>query len=51
MVWDASWYKRVVMKMLRYMPLAFLAGVHGFPMFVSYLAVVAAIFEVARRFK
>ncbi len=39
------------MRSLRFMPLAFVAGVHGFPMFVSYLAVVVAIMHVARRFR
>jgi hypothetical protein len=45
------WYKQRIMRCLRFMPLAFIAGVHGFPMFVSYLAVVAAILHVARRFR
>jgi hypothetical protein len=35
--------------MLRFMPLTFVAGVHGFPMFVSYVAVVMAVLHVARR--
>jgi hypothetical protein len=33
------------------MPLAFVAGVHGFPMFVSYLAVVAAVVGITRRWR
>jgi hypothetical protein len=33
------------------MPLTFLAGVHGFPLFVSYLALVVAIVGVSRRFR
>jgi hypothetical protein len=44
----ANWYKPNVMKSLRFMPLTFVAGVHGFPMFVSYLAVVIAVLQVAR---
>jgi len=36
------------MKTLRFVPLAFVAGVHGFPMFVSYLAVVVTLFQVSR---
>jgi hypothetical protein len=39
------------MKMLRFVPLTFVAGVHGFPMFVSYLAVVMTVMHVARRFR
>jgi hypothetical protein len=39
------------MKTLRFVPLAFIAGVHGFPMFVSYLAVVVTILQVARFFR
>jgi hypothetical protein len=44
----AKWYKPNDMKTLRFMPLTFVAGVHGFPMFVSYLAVVIAVLQVAR---
>jgi hypothetical protein len=33
------------------MPLAFVAGVHGFPMFVSYLAVVLTVLQVSRWLK
>lgn len=36
------------MKSLRFIPLAFIAGTHGFPMFVSYVAVVLTIFQIAR---
>jgi hypothetical protein len=39
------------MKSLRFVPLAFVAGVHGFPMFVSYLVVVVTAVHVARLFK
>jgi len=39
------------MKTIRFMPLAFVAGVHGFPMFVSYLAVVVTLTHVARYFR
>src|SRR5438045_990475 len=42
-------YNRGAMKSLRFVPLTFVAGVHGFPMFVSYVAVVLAILTVARR--
>lgn len=35
-------------KSLRFIPLTFVAGVHGFPMFVSYLAVVIAVVGIAR---
>ena len=44
-------YKRVVMRTLRFVPLAFIAGVHGFPMFVSYLAVVVTVLHVVRFFR
>jgi hypothetical protein len=37
-----------LVKSLRFIPLTFIAGVHGFPMFVSYLAVVIAILGVSR---
>ena len=39
------------MKTLKYMPLTFIAGVHGFPMFVSYLAIVAAVMSISRRIR
>jgi hypothetical protein len=39
------------MRTLKFMPLTFLAGVHGFPLFVSYLALVVAIVGVSRRFR
>jgi hypothetical protein len=39
------------MKSLRFVPLAFIAGVHGFPMFVSYLALVGAVVGVSRWFR
>jgi hypothetical protein len=39
------------MKSLRFMPLAFIAGAHGFPMFVSYVAVVLTVIQVSRFFK
>jgi hypothetical protein len=39
------------MKSLRFVPLAFVAGVHGFPMFVSYVAVVMAVMGLLRRFR
>ncbi|HEY7087734.1 MAG TPA: hypothetical protein VH518_06560 [Tepidisphaeraceae bacterium] len=39
------------MRSLRFMPLAFVAGVHGFPMFVSYLAVVLTVLQVSRWLK
>jgi hypothetical protein len=44
----AKWYKPNVMKSLRFMPLTFIAGAHGFPMFVSYLAVVIAVMQISR---
>jgi hypothetical protein len=39
------------MKTLRFLPLAFIAGAHGFPMFVSYLAVLAAVVGVVKLFR
>jgi hypothetical protein len=39
------------MKSLRFVPLAFIAGVHGFPMFVSYVVLVVTAVQVARFFK
>jgi hypothetical protein len=47
----AKWYKPDDMKSLRFIPLTFIAGVHGFPMFVSYLAVVMAVMQVSRFFR
>jgi hypothetical protein len=46
-----SWYNAGPVKSVCFMPLAFVAGVHGFPMFVSYLAVVLAVVQVARLFR
>jgi hypothetical protein len=37
------------MKMARLLPLAFLAGVHGFAMFAPYLAVFLTVAHIARR--
>jgi hypothetical protein len=37
------------MKTLRYFPIAFLAGVHGFVFFAPYLALVLASVHVIRR--
>ena len=45
------WYKFLQMRSLRFVPLTFLCGVHGFPMFVSYLALVVAIVHIARLVK
>lgn len=39
------------MKTLRFLPLAFIAGAHGFPMFVSYLMVLAAVVGVVKLFR
>jgi hypothetical protein len=39
------------MKSLRFIPLTFIAGIHGFPMFVSYLAVVVAVVGISRWFR
>jgi len=39
------------MKTLRFVPLTFVAGVHGFPMFISYFAVVITIMHLARRIR
>lgn len=36
------------MKTLRFLPLTFLAGAHGFPIFVSYLALVMTIVQIHR---
>lgn len=39
------------MKSLRFVPLAFVAGVHGFPMFVSYLAIVMTLVHFTRHYR
>jgi len=39
------------MKTLRFLPLAFIAGAHGFPMFVSYLMVLAAVVGLVKLFR
>ncbi|HVT88227.1 MAG TPA: hypothetical protein VHD56_05200 [Tepidisphaeraceae bacterium] len=36
------------MRSLRYMPLTFIIGAQGFPMFVSYVAVVLTVLQIAR---
>lgn len=36
------------MRSLRYMPLTFLIGVNGFPLFVYYVLIVAALVQVWR---
>jgi hypothetical protein len=41
-------YKGGTLRSLPFIPLAFVAGVHGFPMFVSYVAVVLAVVQVTR---
>jgi hypothetical protein len=46
---DLARYNGLLMKTLRFMPLTFVAGVHGFPMFVSYVAVVIAVLHLVRR--
>lgn len=40
-----------MLRVVKFMPLAFLAGQHGFPMFVSYLAFVGAVLQVAKQFR
>ena len=42
------WYKPRSVKTLRFMPLAFIAGAHGFPLFVSYLALMLTAMQVWR---
>ena len=44
----ASWYKSGVMRMIRWFPLTFLAGAHGFAIFAPYAALVLVTFHVAR---
>lgn len=39
------------MKSLRFIPLTFIAGAHGFPMFISYLAFVGAVFGISKIFR
>lgn len=49
--WQGStlaWYKGWSMKTLRFLPLTFIAGAHGFPIFVSYLALVLTIVQIHR---
>lgn len=42
-------YKSHAMKSLRYLPLAYIAGVHGFAIFAPYAALVMAIFYLSHR--
>src|SRR4051794_30706928 len=44
----APWYKSGVMRMIRWFPLTFLAGAHGFAIFAPYAALVLVTFHVAR---
>lgn len=46
-----AWYKHRSMKTLRFLPLTFIAGAHGFPIFVSYLALVMAIVQIHKAFR
>jgi hypothetical protein len=39
------------MKAMRYIPLTFLAGTQGFPLFVSYLLLLGAGMHFYRRFR
>jgi len=39
------------MKAIRFIPLTFLAGTQGFPLFVSYLLLVGAGLHIYRRFR
>jgi hypothetical protein len=50
-IYRALWYNIHALKTLRFIPLTFLAGIHGFPMFITYLLVIGAIAGTIRFFR
>src|SRR5437016_14648620 len=43
-----AWYNLGHMRTIRWVPLTFLAGAHGFAIFAPYLAIVLAVYHIVR---